>query len=188
VLLIAAALTAAIVAAITANGHSGGSAAPPAATSHPARSVTPTRAASATHTTSPSQANTTAATATTSAAASTTTAAASASGSTAQQLAAAITHYYQLVPGNLDVAWGYLTAGYQQDTARGEANYKQFWGKIQSVSLSDLVAQPPSTVVVTLHYAYKNGQTVVERTSFGLVFQDGIWKIASSSVLSSQTQ
>ena len=115
------------------------------------------------------------------------TATTSSTASVSQQLSSALTHYYQLVPGNLDQAWGYLTAGYQQNTARGEANYKQFWNGVQSISLSDITASPPSTVVATLTYADKNGQTVVERTSFTLVQQGGIWKIANSSVITSQT-
>ena len=79
-----------------------------------------------------------------------------------------------------------MTTDYQTNHAHGFANYSSFWSPIQSVSLTDLVATAPSTVVVTITYNYKNGQTDVERTSFGLVLSDGIWKIASSSVLSSQ--
>jgi hypothetical protein len=65
--------------------------------------------------------------------------------------------------------------------------YRAFWGQIQRVSVSNIVAQPPSTVTATIDYYYKNGQTVEERTRFGLVYTGGIWKIASSSVLSSRT-
>ena len=191
-LIVVGVLTAAIVAAVTAHGGSNGSAGAPA-TTPAAQKTGATQAAGAIHTNTattptPTPKSTSTQTPTTAATTSTpTTAASSPTGSTTQQLSAAITSYYQLVPGNLDKAWNYLTAGYQQNTARGEANYKQFWGGIQSVSLTDLVATPPSTVVVTIDYFYKNGQTVQERTSFGLVFQDGIWKIATSSVLSSQT-
>ena len=91
------------------------------------------------------------------------------------------------MPGNLGKAWGYLTANYQQNTAGGMSGYTAFWGQIKSVSVSDIVAQPPSTVIATIDYYYPDGKTVQERTSFGLVLSDGIWKIASSSVLSSTT-
>jgi len=80
-----------------------------------------------------------------------------------------------------------MTPYYQQNTAKGTTGYDDFWGLIKSVTVSDIVAQPPSTVIATIDYYYKNGQTVQERTSYGLVFSDGIWKIASSSVLSSTT-
>ena len=180
-LAVTAVITAGVVAAITVHSNAHGSATPPPATTHTSQAA----AVVATHTNTSSATPASSATASTSTSASASTSTSPAS--TAQQLTSAITHYYQLVPGNLDQAWGYLTADYQQNTARGEANYKQFWGQIQSVSLSDLVANPPSTVVVTLTYVYKNGQTVQESTRFGLVEQGGTWKIASSSVLSSKT-
>jgi eukaryotic-like serine/threonine-protein kinase len=81
-----------------------------------------------------------------------------------------------------------MTADYQTNHAGGMSGYRSFWDQIQSVSLSDLVAQPPSTVIVTINYVYLNGQTVRERTSFGLVQSDGMWKIASSMVLSHSSQ
>jgi len=102
-------------------------------------------------------------------------------------LSSAISSYYKLVPNHLDQAFGYLTAAYQQNPAGGMTGYRAFWGKIQRVSVSNIVAQPPSTVTATIDYYYLNGQTVEESTRFGLVYSGGIWKIASSSVLSSRT-
>lgn len=80
-----------------------------------------------------------------------------------------------------------MTANYQQNHAGGRTNYDNFWAAVQSVSISDVSATLPSTVVATIHYSNKNGTTVVERTSFGLVQDGGQWKIASSSVLSHQS-
>jgi eukaryotic-like serine/threonine-protein kinase len=99
-----------------------------------------------------------------------------------------ISHYYTLVPDDLDAAWGYMTPDYQTNHAGGPTGYHDFWDQIQSVSASSIAAQPPSTVTATITYHYKNGKTVVEPTSYGLVLSDGIWKIASSSVLSSTTE
>jgi len=185
---VVALVTAGIVAGLVASSGSGGSstASPPAASStHTTRATTTTSAKSkATTSTTPrtSTSATTAASTTASAGAS-----ASSTASVATQLTTAISHYYTLVPGNLDAAWGYMTPYYQQNTAKGTTGYDDFWGLIKSVTVSDIVAQPPSTVIATIDYYYKNGQTVQERTSYGLVFSDGIWKIASSSVLSSTT-
>ncbi|HEY0804146.1 MAG TPA: serine/threonine-protein kinase [Pseudonocardiaceae bacterium] len=99
------------------------------------------------------------------------------------QPANAITGYYQLVPGDLGTAWGHMTADYQQNHAGGMTGYQQFWQPIARVSLSGMTANPPDTVTVTITYVYRNGNVVVERTQFGLIQQDGMWKIASSSVL-----
>jgi eukaryotic-like serine/threonine-protein kinase len=174
------------------------------ATSSPSSSKTPPTADSSTHTTSPSATTSKKPTATATATAAagskatastsprttastttSTTASASTTASISTQLTSAITNYYKLVPGDLNDAWNYMTADYQTNHAGGPTGYRDFWDQISSVSLSDVVAQPPSTVIATITYDYKNGQTVQERTSFGLVLSDGIWKIASSSVLSS---
>ena len=91
------------------------------------------------------------------------------------------------MPGNLTQAWGTMTTAYQQNHAGGLSGYKAFWQPIQRVALSNVVANLPSTVVTTIDYYYRDGHTVEERTSFGLVQEGSSWKIASSSVLSSRT-
>lgn len=100
------------------------------------------------------------------------------------QLVDAINGYYQLVPDNLSAAWGHMTSAYQQNHAGGRSGYERFWQPVARVSVSDASASPPDTVTATVHYFYRSGNVVVERTRFGLVQQDGIWKIATSSVLS----
>jgi hypothetical protein len=100
------------------------------------------------------------------------------------QLSSAIVDYYHLVPGNLDAAWTRMTADYQQNHAGGTTGYHAFWAKIDSVGLSDVSARAPDSVTATIDYHYKDGHDDVERTGFGLVRQDGRWKIASSTVLS----
>jgi eukaryotic-like serine/threonine-protein kinase len=169
-------LTAGIVAAITANNHPGSPNAAPAPTRTPisrtsSRPGTPTPSVSTGGVVGKSASPTPSATATVSVAA---------------QLSSRITQYYGLVPGNLDEAWGFMTADYQQNHAGGPKGYRDFWDQIQRVSISDLVVESPSTVVVTIEYYYKNGQDVRERTSFGMVKQNGAWEIASSTVLSSK--
>lgn len=103
----------------------------------------------------------------------------------AAQLVSTINDYYKLVPGNLDQAWTWMTPDYQQNHAGGPNGYRSFWSQIQRVSVSGVTANPPS-VTATINYYYKNGSTVVERTQFGMVQQQGRWLIASSSVLSHQ--
>ena len=94
-----------------------------------------------------------------------------------------ITNYYSLVPGNLTAAWPQMTPAYQTNVARGFGNYQQFWNGIKQVSLSNVTAEGPSTVVATIHYVYKNGSTSDEVTTFGLVKdKDGNWKIDTSHV------
>ena len=51
--------------------------------------------------------------------------------------------------------------------------------------MSEVKATPPSRVDATITYRRSGGRVAVERTSFRLVREDGILKIADSSVLSS---
>ena len=107
------------------------------------------------------------------------------SGDRATQLTSTIIDYYKMMPGGVDQGWNWMTADYQTNHAGGRSGYTSFWAQIQKVEVSNVTAQLPSTVVATLDYTYKNGSHVEERTSFGLVFQQNQWKIASSAVLSS---
>jgi hypothetical protein len=132
-----------------------------------------------TTTAAPTTTTTTPVTTTTTAPATTTPAA-----SVTAQLRSAIVDYYGLVPGNLNAAWNGMTAEYQRDHAGGRSGYEAFWAPISKVTLSDVTARAPSSVTATIHYLYRDGHVVVERTGFGLVQQDGQWKIASSQVLS----
>jgi hypothetical protein len=92
------------------------------------------------------------------------------------------------MPTGTDQGWQRLTPTYQRDHARGRRNYDRFWGGIDQVQASHVTASAPSTVVATITYDLRDGRVVVERTSFGLVHQDGMLKIARSSVLSDSTR
>lgn len=103
---------------------------------------------------------------------------------TAQQLSSTITDYYAMMPGNLSTAWNWMTASYQENTAKGYSGYTSFWGNIASVTATDVSAQPPDSVTATITYHEKDGSVITEVTEFGLVLQDGQWKINTSSVIS----
>ncbi len=101
---------------------------------------------------------------------------------TASELEDAITGYYALVPGNTDEAWRHLTKDYQRNPSGGRQSYESFWKAIDRVSVSKVEATPPSRVEATV--TYRRGDAVeVDRTSFRLVRDDGILKIAGSGVL-----
>jgi hypothetical protein len=93
-----------------------------------------------------------------------------------------------LVPGNLPAAWDRLTAIYQQSHAGGFTGYQNFWNAVQQVTVFDVSATPGDRVDATIDYFFKDGRVVEEKTSYGLVAEDGLWKIDSSTVSSSQTK
>lgn len=107
---------------------------------------------------------------------------------TAGQLSQALVSYYALLPGGTDQAWNRLTPSYQISPSGGRQGYQNFWDSVQQVTISNVVATPPGSADATITYVFRGGRVVVERTSFGLVEQNGILKINSSQVLSSQTQ
>jgi len=107
---------------------------------------------------------------------------------TPAQLAAAITDYYALLPGNTDQAWAHLTRNVQTGTAQNRQYYQRFWDGIQRVTATDAQGAGPDTAQATITYYFKDGLTAVEPTVFALVAQGGILKIDTSTVLSSTTQ
>ena len=100
---------------------------------------------------------------------------------TASQLTKAVRDYYGLLPGNTDQAWARLTESFQNGRAGGRQTYDNYWAGIRRVSVSGASGSPPGTVVATVNYVYKDGRSVSERTTFGLVSEDGILKINSQS-------
>ncbi|HWC84471.1 MAG TPA: serine/threonine-protein kinase [Pseudonocardiaceae bacterium] len=103
-------------------------------------------------------------------------------GSSAGDPVSFITGYYAMMPGNTDAGWNDMTADYQQNHAGGRSGYDNFWAQFSAVSLSDVAATGSAGVVADINYTYKNGSHTTEHTTFGLVQQDGQWKIASSTV------
>jgi serine/threonine protein kinase len=100
---------------------------------------------------------------------------------TASELAKAVRDYYALLPDNTDAAWTRLTSQFQNGRAGGRATYDSYWASIRRISVSKVTGNPPGTVVATVNYDYKDGRSVSERTTFGLVSEDGILKIDSQS-------
>jgi serine/threonine protein kinase len=98
-------------------------------------------------------------------------------------LSSAITHYYSIVPGDLNQGWTLLTPSYQQGTAGGRGEYNKWWHSIDRVELTDVSGSSPGTADATITYFFKNGRQSTDRTEFGLVRQDGVLKINSSQVV-----
>jgi len=107
---------------------------------------------------------------------------------TPEQLQGAITDYYGLVPGNLPAAWNRLTTNYQQNQAGGFTGYQNFWSPVRRVTVFDVSATQGDAVDATIDYFFNDGRVVEEQTSYGLVTEDGLWKLDSSTVHSSQTK
>jgi serine/threonine protein kinase len=103
---------------------------------------------------------------------------------TAQQLAAAISGYYGLLPRNLDEAWPLMTADYQTRVAGGRAAYGRFWSGFSAVTATEVAGSPPSTATALITYTRTDGVVIRERTTFGLVNEGGVLKIASTTVTS----
>ncbi len=106
---------------------------------------------------------------------------------TGGQLAAALTDYYAGLPGGTDDGWAHLTANFRATTAQNRAYYQRFWDRVESVSVGNATGTAPGTVEATITYRFNDGRpTSVEDTRYQLVRSDGILKIDSSTVISSQ--
>ena len=59
---------------------------------------------------------------------------------------------------------------------------------MQRVTVVDVSAKQGDAVDATIDYFFKDGKVIEEQTSYGLVTEDGLWKIDSSTVHNSQTK
>ena len=98
----------------------------------------------------------------------------------------AVRDYYRLLPGDTDAGWARLTDRYRATTARNRATYDSFWASVDSVSVGQVEASGPGSVVATVRYDFSDGRRFEERTAYTLVRQDGMLKIDTSSVQSSR--
>ncbi len=96
-----------------------------------------------------------------------------------------ITNYYALLPGNLDSAWPMMTADYQENHAGGRGGYESFWNEITDVQVADVSAPQPDQAQATLTYSFTDGRVIQEVTAYRLVEEEGMMKIAATTVLSS---
>jgi hypothetical protein len=94
---------------------------------------------------------------------------------------ATIQRYYTLVPRDTSAAWPLLTASYQTNHAGGRRGFDSFWAPVQSVSATNVRQIGTNLVRATLTYRRSSG-TSVEVTTFRLVNEGGVLKIADSSV------
>jgi eukaryotic-like serine/threonine-protein kinase len=102
------------------------------------------------------------------------------------ELASAITNYYALMPASTDQGWQLLTANFQSGTARNRDYYQSFWDTIDRVEAGEVTGVATDSAVASITYHFKDGRVSVERTAFNFVRDNGILKIDSTSVLSSQ--
>lgn len=100
-------------------------------------------------------------------------------------LAAAVSDYYALMPGNTDAGWARLTPAFQSGIAQNRDYYNSFWGGVQNVAATDVAATGPQTVQATISYTFTDGSVSVERTEYQLVQDGAEFKIDNSTVLSS---
>ncbi len=107
---------------------------------------------------------------------------------TSAELAAAITDYYALLPGDTDQGWAHLTTSFQTGTAQNRQYFQRFWDSVQRVTATNAHGASPDTAEARITYYFKDGRTVVEPTVYSLLLQGGILKIDSSTVLTSTTQ
>ena len=101
-----------------------------------------------------------------------------------KKLAGAVSNYYSLLPGQLDHAWPLMTADYQTGVAGGRQAYQRFWDGFSKVTATEVVGSSPSTVTALITYTTKSGSVIRERTTFRMVPDGGVLKIAASTVTS----
>ncbi|MFL6143000.1 MAG: hypothetical protein ACJ72N_14200, partial [Labedaea sp.] len=175
-------LAGAVVALVLTAGRNGGAAAP-----GPTSSAKPAASTASTASTSPGQVGPPARTTSSAPPPEPPANTAAPQASVRQSAVGTITGYYALMPRDLEQTWSWLTPKYQQHPAGGYGGYQTFWGRINTVRVSQVNAIAANTVDATVEYGFKDGRVVRERHRYTLVNQNGGWLIDQSVVLSSQT-
>jgi eukaryotic-like serine/threonine-protein kinase len=85
-------------------------------------------------------------------------------------LVQAVSDYYSIIPGNLDLGWSKLGPALQ---AQGKAVYENYWRPISDLTVVSGPTQTgPSTVEVTIEYT-KGGVRYRETHQLGMIVQNG---------------
>ncbi len=80
--------------------------------------------------------------------------------------AAFIRSYFEVAPGGTDEGWSHLGPG---ERSQGRASYDSFWSGIESVDVSTVRPVADDSVVVTLTYHRRNGESSTEHKRFDLI-------------------
>lgn len=99
----------------------------------------------------------------------------------AQELAAAITRYFQVVPGDLQTGWTLLTRHFQVTKAQNWPTYRDYWNSVDHVAVTNVQGTPPHAASADLVYYYDDGRVVPQHTTFHLIRQGGALKINAES-------
>ncbi|HET6499403.1 MAG TPA: protein kinase [Amycolatopsis sp.] len=88
----------------------------------------------------------------------------------ASSMTQAVSEYYSIIPGNLDLGWTKLGPVLQQ---QGKANYESYWLRISNLTVVSGPTQVgPDTVEVTIEYT-KDGTRYRETHRLGMIEQNG---------------
>ncbi|GAB0102908.1 hypothetical protein JMUB6875_18790 [Nocardia sp. JMUB6875] len=92
--------------------------------------------------------------------------------------------HYALLPGDTSAAWARLTPRYQNFIGGYDA-YRNFWGTVDSVTVSDVSADAArQTVTYRLNLRYRDGRTATELRRAQLVPVSGGYQIDSAELVS----
>jgi serine/threonine protein kinase len=97
----------------------------------------------------------------------------------AQTAGQALTAYYALLPGNLQAGFALLTDNFKRAKRQTPETYANFWGRYQSVSVSNVTELGGNSVRATINYVRKGGGTESGTETFRLVQQGGRFLIDS---------
>ncbi len=99
----------------------------------------------------------------------------------AQTPGQALTSYYALLPGNLDAGFALLSDNFKRVRKQSMATYSSFWGRFQSVSVSNVTERGPNSASATITYVRKGGGSESETVTLNMIQQGGRFVIDSQS-------
>ncbi|MFI5613853.1 serine/threonine-protein kinase [Amycolatopsis sp. NPDC051903] len=98
-----------------------------------------------------------------------------------QDMGAALTHYFSLIPGNLQEGFGLLTDSFKATRHQTFATYQNFWDDYKSASASNVQVIGADRLSADITYVHSNGSRETNHHTYHMVDDNGVWKIDSES-------
>ncbi|MFF4593394.1 serine/threonine-protein kinase [Amycolatopsis sp. NPDC001319] len=105
----------------------------------------------------------------------------SSSVSSPQDMEAALTRYFSLIPGDLQQGFGLLTDNFKASKHQTFATYQNFWDDYKSARASNVKSIGTDMLSADITYVSAGGASQTNHHTYHMVNDNGVWKIDSES-------
>lgn len=105
----------------------------------------------------------------------------SSSAASPQDMAAALTNYFSLIPADLQRGFSLLTDNFKASKKQTFASYQSFWSNYRSATASNVQQIGPDRLSADITYVRSDGSRETDHHTYHMVDDNGVWKIDSEN-------